>query len=58
MYLDLKNAECEFDAIVGVGDIAENGLLEEYQLAYNELAPVKYKNVGREFEGAKYIDKK
>lgn len=35
--LDLKNAECEFDAIVGVGDIAENGLLEEYQLVYNEI---------------------
>ena len=35
--MDLRNAETEFDAIVGVGDIAENGLLEEYQLAYNEL---------------------
>ena len=35
--MDLKNAECEFDAIVGVGDIAENGLLEEYQLVYNEI---------------------
>ena len=35
--MDLRNAECEFDAIVGVGDIAENGLLEEYQLVYNEI---------------------
>lgn len=25
------------------------------RLAYNELAPVKYKNVGREYQGAKYI---
>ncbi len=35
--MDLDNAECEFDAIVGIGDIAENGLLEEYQLVYNEI---------------------
>lgn len=35
--IDLRNAECEFDAIVGVGDIAENGLLEEYQLVYDEI---------------------
>lgn len=35
--IDLRNAETEFDAIVGVGDIAENGLLEEYQLVYNEI---------------------
>ncbi len=28
------------------------------QLPYNELAPVKYKNVGREYEGARYIKKK
>lgn len=35
--IDLRNAETEFDAIVGIGDIAENGLLEEYQLVYNEL---------------------
>ena len=35
--MDLKNAETEFDAIVGVGDIAENGLLEEYQLVYDEI---------------------
>lgn len=26
------------------------------KLSYNELAPVKYKNVGREFEGKKYIN--
>ncbi|MBE6819471.1 MAG: hypothetical protein E7516_00255 [Ruminococcaceae bacterium] len=35
--IDLENAECEFDAIVGIGDIAENGLLEEYQLVYDEI---------------------
>ena len=35
--MDLENAETEFDAIVGVGDIAENGLLEEYQLVYDEI---------------------
>ncbi len=35
--MDLNNAECEFDAVVGIGDIAENGLLEEYQLVYNEI---------------------
>ncbi len=35
--MDLDNAECEFDAIVGIGDIAENGLLEEYQLVYDEI---------------------
>ena len=28
------------------------------KLPYNELAPVKYKNVGREYEGAKYIKTK
>ncbi len=37
--IDLRNAE-RLDAIVGVGDIAENGLAEEYQLAYDELAPI------------------
>ncbi len=35
--MDLRNAECDFDAIVGIGDIAENGLLEEYQLVYDEI---------------------
>lgn len=34
--IDLRNAE-RLDAIVGVGDIAENGLAEEYQLAFDEL---------------------
>lgn len=33
--MDLRNADV--DAIVGIGDIAENGLAEEYQLAYDEL---------------------
>ena len=35
--MDLRNAETKLDVVVGVGDIAENGLLEEYQLAYNEF---------------------
>ncbi|MBQ4604066.1 MAG: metallophosphoesterase [Clostridia bacterium] len=34
--IDLANAE-RLDAVVGVGDLAENGLAEEYQLAYDEL---------------------
>lgn len=34
--IDLRNAK-RLDAIVGVGDIAENGLAEEYQLVYDEL---------------------
>lgn len=38
--IDLRNAE-RLDAVVGVGDIAENGLAEEYKLAYDELAPIK-----------------
>ena len=37
--IDLRNAE-RLDAVVGIGDIAENGLAEEYQLAYDELAPI------------------
>lgn len=37
--IDLRNAE-RLDAVVGVGDIAENGLAEEYKLAYDELAPI------------------
>lgn len=37
--IDLRNAE-RLDAIVGIGDIAENGLAEEYQLAYDEFAPI------------------
>lgn len=35
--IDLENAE-RLDAVVGVGDIAENGLAEEYQLVYDELS--------------------
>ncbi len=34
--IDLRNAD-RLDAIVGIGDIAENGLAEEYQLVYDEL---------------------
>ena len=34
---DLQNAE-RLDAIVGIGDIAENGLAEEYHLAYASLS--------------------
>lgn len=37
--IDLRNAE-GLDAIVGIGDIAENGLAEEYQLAYDELKDI------------------
>ncbi len=37
--IDLRNAE-RLDAVVGIGDIAENGLAEEYKLAYDELAPI------------------
>ena len=36
---DLKNAE-KLDAIVGIGDIAENGLAEEYNLAYASLGGI------------------
>ncbi len=38
--IDLRNAECKIDAIVGVGDIAENGLAEEYQLVYDQLKDI------------------
>ncbi len=38
--MDLQNAACKFDAIVGIGDIAENGLAEEYQLVYDELSKI------------------
>ncbi len=38
--IDLRNAECEFDALVGLGDVAENGLAEEYQLVYDELCSI------------------
>lgn len=37
--IDLRNAE-GLDAIVGIGDIAENGLAEEYQLVYDELKDI------------------
>lgn len=37
--IDLRNAE-RLDAIVGIGDIAENGLAEEYQLAFDELKDI------------------
>lgn len=38
--IDIENAEYDFDAIVGVGDIAENGLAEEYQLVYDEFKDI------------------
>ena len=34
--IDLRNAD-RIDAVVGIGDIAENGLAEEYQLAFEDL---------------------
>ncbi len=34
---DLHNAECKLDAVIGAGDIAENGLSVEYQLVYDSL---------------------
>ncbi len=34
---DLHNAQCDFDAVIGVGDIAENGLSLEYQLVYDGI---------------------
>lgn len=37
---DLHNAECKFDAIIGVGDIAENGLSVEYQAVYDGLSDI------------------
>ncbi len=37
--MDLRNAE-RLDAVVTVGDLAENGLAEEYALAYDELSPI------------------
>ncbi len=37
--IDLRNAE-GLDAIVCVGDIAENGLAEEYQLVYDEFSTI------------------
>ncbi len=38
--MDLKNAECKLDAVVGAGDIAENGLAEEYQLIYDNISGI------------------
>lgn len=35
---DLHNAKCNFDAVIGAGDIAENGLSVEYQLVYDSLS--------------------
>lgn len=37
---DLKNAACKIDAIVGIGDIAENGLAEEYRLVHTSLSGI------------------
>ncbi len=35
---DLHNSEAKFDALIGVGDIAENGLSVEYQLIYDGIS--------------------
>ena len=35
---DLHNAECDIDALIGVGDITENAFAMEYQLVYDGLA--------------------
>lgn len=35
---DLHNSEAKFDALIGVGDIAENGLSVEYQLVYDGIS--------------------
>lgn len=35
---DLHNAEAKFDAVIGVGDIAENGLSVEYQCVYDGIS--------------------
>ncbi len=35
---DLHASECDIDAVLLAGDIAENGLAEEYQLVYDELS--------------------
>ena len=36
--MDLRTGD--FDAIVGIGDIAENGLAEEYRMVYDELKDI------------------
>lgn len=36
--MDLHAAEYDFDAVLLLGDIAENGLAEEYQLIYDKLS--------------------
>ena len=38
--MDLKAAECEYDAVLLLGDIAENGLEEEYQLVLDKLSGI------------------
>lgn len=35
---DLHNSEAKLDALIGVGDIAENGLSVEYQLVYDGIS--------------------
>lgn len=35
---DLHNSKVKFDAVLGIGDIAENGLNVEYQLVYDKLS--------------------
>ena len=38
--MDLKAADYDYDAVLMLGDIAENGLAEEYQLAYDKLSGI------------------
>ncbi len=41
---DLANAQTEIDALVMAGDIAENGLYAEFQMAYDRLKDTGVKN--------------
>ncbi|MBR6780423.1 MAG: metallophosphoesterase [Clostridia bacterium] len=38
--MDLKNAEYDYDAVLLLGDVAENGLTEEYQLVLDGLSGI------------------
>ncbi len=44
--MDLHASEYDLDAVILAGDVAENGLAEEYQLVYNGLSGI---------EGCRYI---
>ena len=41
---DINNAETEFDALLAVGDVAENGLLVEYEMIANHIVSDNVKN--------------